>query len=125
MIAIGTDETAGSTEWGEPDLLRSAGLGVAWIVNGYNTDRRRLPGREILLDLWAPVGDGVVKVDSYDARLGPVSSVVAEAVLWMVTAQAGEYFGANESNGEATKRTRRAENGATKRGRDQNVEEPE
>ncbi len=87
VIAVGGHEPAGSWRWGEPELLRKAGRGVAWIVNGYNTQPRDLNRREVLIDLWGPVGDAVVKIENYDTRLGPVGSVTAEAVLWMITAE--------------------------------------
>ena len=87
VIAIGGHETAGSYEWGEPELLRRAGRGVAWVVNGYNTQPRDLLRNETLIDLWGPVGDCVVKVQDYDTRLGPVSGVTSEAVLWMIAAE--------------------------------------
>ncbi|GAB4196323.1 MAG: hypothetical protein Kow00105_10470 [Phycisphaeraceae bacterium] len=87
LLAVGRYETAGSWEWGEPELLRRAGQGVTWIVNGYNTQRADLKRNERLIDLWGPVGDCVVKVADYDTRLGPVSSVTAEAVLWMIAVE--------------------------------------
>lgn len=87
LIAVGRYETAGSWEWGEPELLRQAGRGVAWVVNGYNTQRRDLHRNERLIDLWGPVGDCTVKVTNYDTRLGPTGSVTAEAVTWMLTAE--------------------------------------
>jgi hypothetical protein len=87
VIAVGESETAGSYEWGEPELLRKAGRGVAWVVNGYNTQPRDLYQREVLIDLWAPFGDGVVRVENYDTRLGPVTGVVGEAVTWMIAAE--------------------------------------
>ncbi len=87
LLAVGRYETAGSWEWGEPELLRQAGRGVTWIVNGYNTQRADLKRNERLIDLWGPVGDCVVKVADYDARLGPVGSVTAEAVLWMIAVE--------------------------------------
>ncbi len=87
VIAVGESETAGSYEWGEPEMLRKAGRGVAWIVNGYNTQRRDLHRRETLIDLWAPFGDGVVHVEDYDTALGPVTGVVGEAVMWMIAAE--------------------------------------
>ena len=87
LIAVGRYETAGSYEWGEPELLRQAGRGVMWIVNGYNTQPADLKRNERLIDLWGPVGDCVVKIDHYDTRLGPVNGVTAEAVLWMIAAQ--------------------------------------
>jgi hypothetical protein len=87
VIAVGLNETAGSWEWGEPELLRKAGRGVAWIVNGYNTQPADLYRRETLIDLWGPVGDTVVKVKDYDTHLGPVSGVTAEAVTWMIAAE--------------------------------------
>lgn len=87
LIAVGRYETAGSWEWGEPELLRKAGRGVAWVVNGYNTQRRDLKRNERLIDLWGPVGDCIVKVENYDTRLGPTGSITAEAVTWMITAE--------------------------------------
>jgi len=87
VIAVGESETAGSYEWGEPELLRKAGRGVAWVVNGYNTQPRDLKRHEVLIDLWAPFGDGVVKIENYETRLGPVTGVVGEAVTWMIAAE--------------------------------------
>lgn len=87
VIAVGRSETAGSYEWGEPELLRKAGHGVAWVVNGYNTQPRDLLRGETLIDLWGPVGDCLVKVQDYDTRLGPASSITSEAVLWMIAAE--------------------------------------
>lgn len=87
VLAVGRHETAGSWEWGEPELLRQAGRGVTWIVNGYNTQPWDLYRNERLIDLWGPVGDCVVKVENYDTRLGPVSGVTGEAVLWMIASE--------------------------------------
>lgn len=87
VIAVGDTEKAGSYEWGEPEMLRGAGRGVAWIVNGYNTQPRDLFSNETLIDQWGPVGDCVVKVDHYDTRLGPVSGITSEAVYWMIVAE--------------------------------------
>ena len=87
IIAVGTHAPAGDDWWGDVDRLRRAGRGIAWIVNAYNTHPRDLNRDEIVIDLWCPVGDGVVKVEHYDARLGPVSSVVAEAVVRMLMAE--------------------------------------
>lgn len=87
VIAVGDCEAAGSWEWGEPELLRQAGRGVAWIINGYNTQPADLYRREVLVDLWGPVGDTVVRIKDYDTGLGPVSGVAAEAVMWMITAE--------------------------------------
>ena len=87
VIAVGEHETAGSWEWGEPELLRKAGRGVTWIVNGYNTQDADLKRREVLIDLWAPVGDTAIKVDDYDVKLGPISGITGEAVTWMIAAE--------------------------------------
>jgi hypothetical protein len=87
VLAVGQSETAGSYEWGEPELLRKAGRGVTWVVNGYNTQPRDLRRRETLVDLWGPYGGGVVRVEDYDTRLGPVAGVVGEAVTWMIAAE--------------------------------------
>ncbi len=87
LIAVGDHETAGSWEWGEPELLRKAGRGVTWIVNGYNTQRADLDYGEVMIDLWAPVGDSVVRIKNYDANLGPVSGITSEAVTWMIAAE--------------------------------------
>ncbi len=90
VIAVGDTETAGSYEWGEPEMLRGAGRGVVWIVNGHNTQPRDLYKRETLIDLWGPYGDCVVKIDHYDTRLGPVSGLTSEAVIGMIVV---EIFG--------------------------------
>lgn len=88
VIALGTSEPAGGSEWGEPELLRDAGRGVAWVVSGYNTKPRDVLPNELLVDLWTPVGECAVDVPHYDADLGPVSSIVAAAVLHTIHAHA-------------------------------------
>ena len=87
VIAIGNNEPAGSDWWGEPELLRQASRGVAWIINAYNTRPADLEENELLVDLWVPVGDCLVKVHNYDTRIGPADSFAAETVLWLITAQ--------------------------------------
>lgn len=112
QVAVGRYEAAGSWEWGEPELLRKAGRGVTWVVNGYNTQRRDLYRNERLIDLWGPVGDCIVKVEHYDTRLGPVGSVTAEAVTWMLAAEL-----VARQNAENTGNTGNTGNESMKRGR--------
>ena len=64
---------------------------MVWIVNGYNTHQRDLCRNEIVVDLWVPVGDGVIHLKHYDSRLGSVSGLVAEPVTWMIAAQAHDH----------------------------------
>lgn len=80
VIAFGVDAHVGGEWWGDVDRLRMAGLGVAWVVNGCNTSPRDLEPGDLLVDLWTPVGDGLVKVEHYDARLGPANTFAADAV---------------------------------------------
>ncbi len=79
VLAIGGYAHPGSEYWGEEDF-RDAGRGVIWAVNAYDTYPHDLRRGEFVIDLMGPVGDCVVKVEHYDARLGPVSSVTAAAV---------------------------------------------
>lgn len=81
VIAFGVDAHVGGEWWGDVDRLRMAGLGVAWVVNGCNTSPGDLEPGDLLVDLWTPVGDGLVKVEHYDARLGPANTFAADAVL--------------------------------------------
>lgn len=86
VIALGIDAHVGGEWWGDVDRLRAAGLGVAWVVNGCNTSPRDLHRRDILVDLWTPVGDGLVRVEHYDARLGPANTFAADAVYRAIVA---------------------------------------
>jgi hypothetical protein len=87
VLAIGADEPAGSEWWNDPQRLRAAGFGVAWVVNGTNTADHDLQPGELVIDTWTPFDDAVVSVEHYDAKLGPVSSVVAEAITWAIQAE--------------------------------------
>lgn len=87
VIAIGRASPPGTEGWGEPEMLRGAGRGVAWIISAYLTQPWDLRRGELLVDQRWPEGDALVKVDGYDTRLAPASSIVAEAILWAITAQ--------------------------------------
>lgn len=88
VLAVGDFEEAGyHGHWHDLDAMRKAG-GVVWILNACNTPPRSLPRGEVLLDLWAPFGDGVVTVEHYDARLGPVTGVAQLAVVHALAQQA-------------------------------------
>ena len=80
VIAFGVDAHVGGEWWGDVDRLRMAGLGVAWVANGCNTSRHDMEPGDLLVDLWTPVGDGLVKVEHYDTRLGPANTFAADAV---------------------------------------------
>jgi hypothetical protein len=84
VVLLGDRQRPGGDGFGNVDALREAGLGVIWIVSARPSDRFRLPRRDVLVDLWGPLGDGVVRVDHYDATLGPVSGVLAQSVYWML-----------------------------------------
>ncbi len=87
LLAVGDAEPPDADAWGEPDMLLQAGRGIAWVVNGHGVDRRRMPARDVLVDLWCPYGDGVVRVEHYDARVGPAGGVVATAVWAALSAE--------------------------------------
>ena len=89
VIAIGRDHVPGSSDWGEPEMLRGAGRGVCWVVNAcmVNLDRMLVPG-ELLIDLQCPYDDAVVRVPRYDVPIGPTTGVVAETVWWCLSIQA-------------------------------------
>lgn len=82
VIAVGQMEEPGAGEWGEPQMLRQAGRGVAWIVGGYQWKPRQLKEGEIVVDQYWPVGDALVKIPNYPVRLAPASGVVSQAVFW-------------------------------------------
>ena len=88
VIAIGQSAPPGTDWWGQPQMLRQAGRGVSWIVSAYLTKPRDLRRREIVVDQRWPEGDALVSAAGYDVRLCPASSVVAEAILWAITAEA-------------------------------------
>jgi len=90
VLAVGDFEEAGyHGHWHDIDALRRAGRGVVWIVNACGTRPLDVLRHEVLLDLWAPFGDGVVKVEHYDVRLGPVTGVAQLAAVHAIARAAG------------------------------------
>lgn len=75
--------------YGDTMIIRRAGRGVAWVINGYQTnpDVDLMPNEWIVDQRWAE-GDAVVKVKGYDIPILPSSGVVAEAMMWTIHAQA-------------------------------------
>jgi hypothetical protein len=95
VLAIGSYEPPGTSDWDDPDHLRTAGLGVAWITNTHFASagdvRLGSPAEsdaDVIIDLWAPLADAVVRIPHHDAPLGPVSAVVAVAVMEAVRVEA-------------------------------------
>lgn len=74
--------------WEKPDVIRRAGRGVAWVISGYLTRGSDLAFDEVLVDQQWAEGDALVTVPGYDVRICPGSGVVAEAMLWAITAEA-------------------------------------
>lgn len=67
---------------------RKLGGKVAWSLTTYGG--QPVPGverGETVIDQHWELGDAIVTVPSYDIRILPSSGVIAEAVLWMVTAE--------------------------------------
>ena len=87
VIAIGYAAPPGTEWWGEPEMLRRAAGGVAWVISAFLTRPADLRRREILIDQRWSEGDAVVRVSGYDVPLCPVSGVIGEAILWALTAE--------------------------------------
>ncbi|MCC7193851.1 MAG: hypothetical protein IT444_13850 [Phycisphaeraceae bacterium] len=73
--------------WGNPDTLRMAGQGVIWVVNDYRFTQSDLDRNEMIVPQCWREGDAEVTVPGYDVRIIPASGVVAESMMWMMTAQ--------------------------------------
>lgn len=87
VLAVATDWEPQCERWIEPEKMRRAGRGVAFLVAGFNTRPQDLRRGEILLDHQAPPGDAIVNVPGYDVRIAPVSAVTSETIVWGLTAQ--------------------------------------
>ena len=92
VIAIGQSAPPGTEWWGQPEMLREAGRGVSWIVSAYLTHKHDLHRGEIVVDQRWPEGDALVRAAGYDVRLCPASSVIGEAILWTITAEAHDLI---------------------------------
>ena len=74
--------------WDDPDLMREAGRGVAWVAASFDFTPADVKKNEIVVDQrWGP-GDAIVAIKGYDVKIAPSSGVVAEAMMWMITAHA-------------------------------------
>lgn len=83
-----TEKMNGTPLWGNPDSLRKAGRGVVWVVNDYRFTKSDLDRNEMIVNQFWREGDAEVAVPGYDVRIIPPSGVVAESMMWMITAQA-------------------------------------
>jgi len=81
VVAVGEVDPPGSLWWQEMDQIRQAERGVVWVLAGYLTDDRDLDPDEVLLDNFVPFGDCSVRIEGYDCRLGPLSSVANELLI--------------------------------------------
>jgi uncharacterized phosphosugar-binding protein len=91
-IAIGYSLPPGPDHqmfWGSGDeKLRKAGQGVIWVISSVRTKPADLKPNEILVDQsWAD-GDAAIPIKGYDVNICPPSGVLAEALMWALTAQA-------------------------------------
>lgn len=108
VIVFGYVDPPGSGWWGEPEMFRKAGRGVAWVANGYFTDRRRHLARgEILIDQQWTEGDTLIKPAGYDIRIGSASGIISDAIYFAIVEQIradlkafATTHQANESNAE-------------------------
>jgi hypothetical protein len=90
-------EFRGTRVWQDPDKIRQAGRGVAWVITGYMTKVADLRPREIIVDQQWAEGDALVSVPGYDVRICPGSGVIAEAMLWSITAEARQRIAEHEA----------------------------
>ncbi len=73
---------------GGAEKMRKAGQGTIWVVAGFLTKPTDLKPNEILIDQsWAD-GDAAIPVKGYDVNICPPSGVIAETLMWAITAQA-------------------------------------
>ncbi len=81
VLAFGDTQEPGSLEWGEPELLRSAGQGVVWITTGCVINLPMYLRRgETFIDTQAPLADAAVRVPGYDVPICPISGVMLAAI---------------------------------------------
>lgn len=81
VLAFCDADPPGVTHWKDLDAMRRAGLGVVWIMPAFAVTERDLPAGDVLLDNQIPFGDAALRIDRYDARLGPLSSIANELLL--------------------------------------------
>ncbi len=86
VIAFGYSDPPGTDWWGEPEMLREAGRGVAWVLSAYVTQPRDLQRGEIVIDQQWPIGDAVVSVPGYDVPIGATSGVAVTTIHGCLTA---------------------------------------
>jgi hypothetical protein len=93
VVAIGDAEPPGSGAWGEPELFRRAGRGVAWVTGAALVRRSELWRGEIHIDPRWPASGGLLRVAGYPVALGSASGVVSEAILWMISVEVAHAAG--------------------------------
>ncbi|MBI1337666.1 MAG: hypothetical protein GC164_11975 [Phycisphaera sp.] len=93
VLALGFNQLPG-VDWGESELLRGAGRGVCWAVNGCFLNRGYYLKRgELFVDLGCPFEDAAVWVRGddnkllYDAPLGATSGFATDLVWWTINAE--------------------------------------
>ncbi|MCC7145388.1 MAG: hypothetical protein IT443_03005 [Phycisphaeraceae bacterium] len=88
-LALGTDETPGSADWGCPELIRQAGRPACWVTAaaGREAGNRFLQRREIRLDPCWPYGDRLVRLPGSPKALAPASGLFAQTILNLISAQ--------------------------------------
>ncbi len=75
------------------DEARKAGATLAWSFTDYKDDEvDALGDDEIFINQHWAFGDAVATVPGYDIKILPTSGVIADAVLWMVTAEMHEIL---------------------------------
>lgn len=107
VLCLGFDMVFQGEKWGHfAERARTVGATPIWCLTSYEdhdpstppaaelvdpqyttADIATIPPDEILIDQRWRVGDAVVEVPGYDVKILPTSGVVAEAILWMVTAE--------------------------------------
>ncbi|HUU59132.1 MAG TPA: hypothetical protein VMZ50_06280 [Phycisphaerae bacterium] len=89
VYCVGFDQLFGGSWFRDFDKrAREAGAQLAWSISACrkgHTDS--LPPDEPLIDQHWDFGDSAVVVPGYEIKILPVSGVIAEAALWMVSAE--------------------------------------
>lgn len=87
ILAVGGSAPPGHAWWGDHRDYRIHSVGLAWLINRFDSRPSHFKPGELLVDLWGPVGDSAVKVEHYDARLGPVTNASALMAVALLIAE--------------------------------------
>jgi hypothetical protein len=87
VLAIADYQHAGDPDYfSQVDRMRRTPR-VVWLLSAHNTTLADLAPGELAVDLRTPVGDAAIRLEHYDAPLGPTSGVATLAALHFLLAE--------------------------------------